>query len=253
MANNKKHPLHLPETWKKPQGDVTLAEVEKFFEEDLQDNIEGGVKITIPTVRILHQAAQYEFHSSSGDRTETSFQGILIHQQHVKGYWRSGSEEIRPDCSSLDGLKPSPNTENPLSPICATCEKNQFGSAENGSSKGKACKDMIRVHILINGGEIPTRLMIPPTSLRRYEDYISQLTVEKLPKNAVRTKFALERKQEGANTWSLIVLENAGTVTPDEYLLARSLRDRFIAQMSQQEIQGHDLDTEPEEDKELPF
>jgi hypothetical protein len=86
---------------------------------------------------------------------------------YAKGY-TEGSEAIKPDCFSNDGIKPDSQVDEPVSKSCAVCPNNQWGSkiSEQGS-KGKACQDSVRMAVAtpdrIND---PYLIRVPPASIR---------------------------------------------------------------------------------------
>lgn len=64
---------------------------------------------------------------------------------YIKQYSGADSSDP-PDCSSMDGIMPSPWINNPQHANCAECPKNAFGSAKGLSGKpSKACKDSKRI------------------------------------------------------------------------------------------------------------
>ena len=67
---------------------------------------------------------------------------------------------------------------------------NKFGS---DGKKGKACKNMRRVHILVNGNLLPYRLTLPPTSLKSWDEYMVNLTNKGIPLPVAITEIRLEK------------------------------------------------------------
>jgi transposase-like protein len=71
----------------------------------------------------------------------------MVKAWYKNGY-KSGSTEP-PNCSSEDGIRPSPWAQEKQSPTCANCPKNQFGSATSPSGKAtKACRDSKRAWVV---------------------------------------------------------------------------------------------------------
>lgn len=113
-----------------------------------------------------------------------------------KGY-ESGEAEA-PTCSSADGV--TPDEANPISPSCATCPKNVWGSDNRG--RGKACSDYKRLVVLpfIDGklSEQPVVLDVSATALRTpkgykgteqfLREYFSALVRHDLPPQGVVTR-----------------------------------------------------------------
>lgn len=71
----------------------------------------------------------------------------MIKTWYKDGY-KSGSKEP-PTCSSDNGIAPSPWVQEKQAPQCASCPKNQFGSATSPSGKAtKACRDSKRIWVV---------------------------------------------------------------------------------------------------------
>ena len=68
---------------------------------------------------------------------------------------------------ALDGL----NVEEAAGPWgCAECPLNQWGS---GNGRGKACKDLRRLIVLVEGWSMPAIMTLPPTSVKAFDTYAS--------------------------------------------------------------------------------
>ena len=114
------------------------------------------------------------------------------------GAYTEGDNEA-PDCYSMDGVKPDPNSAKPQAPSCAACPHNVWGSkiTEQGN-KTKACADSRRLAVvpypdLKNekfGG--PLLLRIPPASLQELQKYADQLKEWGMAYQAVVTKISFD-------------------------------------------------------------
>jgi hypothetical protein len=73
--------------------------------------------------------------------------GIVLAQRRMrvyyKGKWSPTSKDL-PTCFSMDNKVPHENSSESQAGKCAVCPMNQFGSANDGESKGKACQEGIR-------------------------------------------------------------------------------------------------------------
>lgn len=77
--------------------------------------------------------------------------GRMVKTFYEKGY--SSGDTEPPTCSSADGVRPDDWIQAPINPVCATCPKNQFGSATSNSGKpSKACRDSKRLSVAIPEG-----------------------------------------------------------------------------------------------------
>jgi hypothetical protein len=112
---------------------------------------------------------------------------------YAKGY-SEGSDGVKPDCFSNEGIKPDASIEAPQSKSCATCKWNQWGSkiGENGS-KGKACQDSVRMAVatpnLVND---PYLLRVPPASIRALGEYGQMLAKRGVAYSMVVTKIGFD-------------------------------------------------------------
>lgn len=113
---------------------------------------------------------------------------------YADGY-SEGGEAKKPDCFSNDGTKPDASASRPQSKNCALCPHNQWGSkiGDNGSTKGKACQDSVRVAIAaadqINE---PMLLRVPPASIRALGEYGQMLGKRGVAYNMAVTKIAFD-------------------------------------------------------------
>jgi hypothetical protein len=168
-----------------------LAQVRKSME---------NVTARLPQIKISRETGLYIF---PDDKTVANFVGIIIDSNLTKAYWHDAysGQKNQPDCASLDAMVPTQwNGEKPIHPKCTTCPMNKWGSGmdkDGKKTKGKACRDMRRIHILIEGSLIPYRLSLPPTSLVNYDIYITELAGKNLPALAVITKFTTEKGDAG--------------------------------------------------------
>lgn len=193
-------------------GDGTYAEnlptdlAGKF---DLEANLEG-VAPRLPQIKIMHQAQM--FGMPSGDKV-ADFVGVILDTNRINAWWEvpyeeSGGGDI-PDCFSHNGIDPTKGCGNKQSDSCLTCPLNEFGS----KGRGKACKNMKRVHVIIPGQSFPHRLTLPPTNLEAIDEYIRDLTSAGKPYQLVFTKFGLkEKSNKDGVQFSYLVLETVGYV-----------------------------------------
>ncbi len=108
---------------------------------------------------------------------------LLSKTFYEKGF--DPSEFTRPDCWSLDSVKPDPSSpalqRGVTGPICATCKMNEFGSKiTDNKKKAKACQDYRRVVVLSPhqiGSETatPMALRVPQSSLKNLKAHAELL------------------------------------------------------------------------------
>lgn len=143
--------------------------------------------------------------------------GIIIHHHRVNAYWEGdfdGSNN-QPLCSSRDG-KVGVEYETGCTRECATCEWNQFGSDRNG--RGKACKNMEHLYFLRSGNPLPIVLVVPPSSLKAWQEYLSKGVVLRGKKLAeILTRVTLKKDQNNDGiAYSKYVFTKVDVLSPDE-------------------------------------
>lgn len=100
--------------------------------------------------------------------------------------------QVPPACfainSAHDALAPHEASPVKQSDDCATCPKNEWGSSQNGSGKGKACRNgrrllvapYIRTTGAVSMGELAI-VNLAPTTLTSYSEYLRKLPKVGLP------------------------------------------------------------------------
>lgn len=93
---------------------------------------------------------------------------------YEKAYSGQAADNSPPDCSSDDGVRPNPWISKPQHSDCATCPKNQFGSATSRTGKpSKACNDSKRLFITKENDIDGTLYLLqtPVSSLKAMANY----------------------------------------------------------------------------------
>ena len=191
------------------QAKKQLANVQDIFNVD--DTVKG-VKGRIPQIKIIHQAQMFAF----GEEKSPSFQAIIIHQTPTNAYWEqdfstSGGGNV-PDCFAMDAMNPQVIGEDKKTqaPNCAACKQNVFGS----SGRGKACKNMWRLHLILPGQTLPKRLTLPPSNLGDIQDFLVQLRDNNIPSELAVVEFSLKKdKNKDGIEYSKIVCKVKGVIT----------------------------------------
>jgi len=181
-----------------------------------------------------------QFLVGEGETVKT-FTAIVAISQKIRGYWPGSGTGNAPLCSSPDGVRgffatdpdgdqirdattakqPHPairiyDAGQPVPDIfgCASCPLNQWGSEHQrrgGEGRGKACKEMRRLLLLIDGWALPALMSLPPTSIRPWDAYCSGQASRKSAYFAVRTKFELDAaKANGGETYNVVKVTQAG-------------------------------------------
>lgn len=237
MARKKNENKNIPAT-----QSLTKDLAQGLF--DMKKNLEG-LEARLPQISILHGDAQM-FKMPDESKLE-DFEAVILDFNRCNAYWSTPFSEsgggTPPDCASLDSIDLDPMSEDPQSKTgkCRPCDKNQFGSDESKGKevgRGKACKNMMRVHLLFSDQLIPFRLTIPATSLESMDSYIPMVASKGLPYQLVRTKFSLKTKQnKDGIKFSGLVLQMGETVqTIEEGQAIKAFVDEWKPLMRSQPI-----------------
>ena len=191
-------------------GDTDLSPAEMADWLGPQDDMDG-VEYVPDVITIAHQ--NQAFQMPDGEMVK-SFKGQIIDIVNVNAWWRETFDDsgggTPPQCFSPDGIQPSPSSEDKQSQFCRNCPQNQFGS---DGGRGKACKNMKRVHVFLEVEDgrheaLPTRLVVPPTSMQAINQYASRLAKKVLAPFFVTTMYSLkEAKNKSGIKYSALNLE----------------------------------------------
>jgi hypothetical protein len=196
-------------------NDMTLFEGSKLpsvFRDIAQDSddLSSGVSGSFAVIsfraskwRVKYQGEEKPLLNAEGDPIPTLELIILKSNPAItKNYYEQGYTEgavQKPDCFSLDGIRPDPGSEKKQSDTCAKCPKNVFGSRVTpAGKKAKACQDNRRLAVVpVNdpknemfGG--PMLLRIPAGSLSDLAMMGKELKQRGFPYNAVSVKFGFD-------------------------------------------------------------
>jgi len=222
------------------------------FSEDIKDIIaeemDGLGTIPFDIIKIpAGGGLSFELPGESEDTptAATELVGIIVDHHPVNALWMNeydGSNN-QPDCSSFDGKTGIDG--NGEVKQCANCPYNQFGSARNGG-KGKACKNMHRIYILMNGQVIPMLLILPPSSIASWRNYIGKKIVVKGKRPwMVLTKVTLKKeKNENGIAYSQAVFTKVADLTPAECAAVKPMADGFKAMTRSTVMQSVETFTE---------
>jgi hypothetical protein len=197
------------------------------FKEEAKENLEG-VQPRLPKVQMpTGRGKEFSIESFTADPEETKeLKGIIIYQSAANAYWASayeGGTAVVPDCASHDGVKPSEQYDEVQSPDCATCQHNRFGSArdpEGNKLPGKACRNVKRVALVrLDDPTIPVLLIIPPSSIKAFDDFMVVLAKAERPYYSVVTTVTVSTEQNRSGIdFPHLNLDIAGYINDKENL-----------------------------------
>lgn len=242
--------------------------------EELQDQMddladEGGIdcrKIKIPSGGGL----AYEVQGEDDDDVEymKEVTGVVIFTHRMNGYWEnaygSGDDDNKaPSCSSMDG-KVGIDTETGEVRNCENCPYNTYGSDTRGG-KGKACKNMRRVYLMMDGDPNFYLLTVPPTSIKDVNKQLARIMGSKgIPYTSLLVSFKLQKtKNAGGIDYSKVTIEKKGILPPAAAGMAKEMRRQIKAKYKELAITAGDYNAPQEsaadfvevtdEDSALPF
>lgn len=204
---------------------------------DIANNMEGVIP-RLPQIEILREVQMF---SMSDDTKMETFQGVIIDQYPTNAWWKEkmvpGAPPKPPDCCSVNGVVPDDPDEGYEIQFenCKECERNQFRSDPEGG-KGKACKNMKRLHVMMEGAMLPRRLVLPPTSITSFEIYMTELSDRGLPYACVVTNFGLTKGGDDVMKWSEIKLNTDRVLVEEELFKVADVIRKYKDAARQQEI-----------------
>lgn len=110
--------------------------------------------------------------------------------------WSQDDEPAKPDCYSLDGIRPAIDATNVQNDLCASCKQNAWGSRINPQTgvKTKACQDKKRLAVVSAADPTGTiySLQVTSTALKDLYKYQKELAVRGIPAEVVVTKLSFD-------------------------------------------------------------
>lgn len=250
-------------------GDIELSDTEALIMAEMQDDTAAFDMQPIKVKVAPGGIGQFLM----GDDTKKTFNAVVAISQKIRGYWPDSGTGNAPICSSPDGslgifnhelsdeqFKAATSPRNPHPGVialsenrampeyfsCAACPMNQWGSEhQRRAGKGKACKEMRRLLLLIDDYTMPAVLALPPTSIKAWDSYCSALAAKKGAYFAVKTKFELDSaKSQGGETYNIVKTTVESQIKDLEALrLVSEIRRQYRELVSQMPVVAEDYDT----------
>lgn len=109
--------------------------------------------------------------------------------------WDPNDEPSGPDCYSLNGTSPHPDSPRPQNDLCSTCPHNAWGSKTSASgAKIKACADQKRLAVVAAddpGGTIYL-LQITPAALKNFGAFQKELQMRGFAPETIKTTIGFD-------------------------------------------------------------
>jgi hypothetical protein len=202
-----------------------------------------GLNASMDTIKMPgSQGSAFEVPDGFGETNPMkSFRGVILYQGPNKSFWKDKyvpGQSKAPDCSSKDGDNGKEidyeTGEIVCERLCADCPMNQWGSAVNDAgehTRGKACRDLRPMMILLEGSEEPMMFVAPPTSLTNIGDYISRLLRKAYMPWEVLTEFSLEKTTtKGGMEIKVVSMKRVGTLDAESFTTVEGLRKLYKTQ-----------------------
>lgn len=177
-----------------------------------------GIMMTFPRIKIPGGGSTvFEVPSDDPQKPNNvpAIEGIILFNHNTNAYWEEGSEydmNTSPACSSVDG-KTGYGTPGGA---CAECPFNQYGTDTNGG-KGKACKNMRSLYILQNNAPLPINLLLPPTSLKAFNDFARTAFIMRKRKPwGSLVRIELRKESNGSNNYAVATFKLLGDFTGEK-------------------------------------
>lgn len=227
------------------QNHFEMAPLTDDIKEIIAEEMDGLGAVPFDTIKIPSGGGlAFELPGENDDTpiAQSELVGIIVDHHPINAYWETdydGSNN-QPDCSSFDGklgiVSGTGECNN-----CLQCELNKFGSDSKGG-KGKACKNMHRIYILMDGQPLPMLLVLPPTSLAAWRNYLGKKIVARGKRPwMVLTKVTL-RKEKNANgiAYSEAVFTKVADLSPAEVAQIKPVAESFRALTRSMAMQSAD-------------
>lgn len=210
------------------------------LEDELGDlDPESGIscrQIKIPAGGGLAYAVQGD--DEDDEEPMKEIRAVVVFTHRANGYWpdKFGSgdgQNAPPYCSSMDG-KTGLIAESGEVRNCETCPFNQYGSGidqQGNASRGKACKNMRRLYLMMDGDPNLYLLTVPPTSIKDVNKQMAKIIAGGTPYVGLVVSLTLEKaKNANGIAYSKVLIKKAGTLPPEVMTQAVALRRKIKEQ-----------------------
>lgn len=153
------------------------------YDKELSDEV-AKIKGTLgaPSSNVISTKGKL-FTLPDGTSNPGPLQAIVLDYTSYNSYFKGiydPNKITAPTCFAInkviEALIPSPHGLEIQSTDCASCARNQFGSAPTG--RGKACKNTRRIAIIpadATDTTVPMTLSVSPTGLKAFDAYVNSL------------------------------------------------------------------------------
>lgn len=241
MAKGKKTPKKKETTAmaKHTNANTDIEAYQGMF--DMTKSLEGLIP-RLPAIKLMH--GEVQMFKMPDEEMVKDFEGLIVDFNRCNAYWKEPFETSGggspPDCSSMDSISVDMISDDiqTTNGKCDGCKQNVFGTARDGQGEGKACKNMMRLHILFDGQLIPFRMTIPATSLATMDEYGPLVASKGFPLPVMKTVFSLVQKvqKKGGAKFSKLALDMNDPIPVEEAAEVKKFIDTWKELMRGQPI-----------------
>lgn len=223
-------------------ADAMDPELAAELADELEDlDPESGIvcrQIKIPAGGMLSYVIQGEDENDEDQAKE--IRAVVVFTHRANGYWpekfgSGDSQNAPPYCSSMDG-KTGLITDTGEVRSCETCPFNEYGSGidqQGNASRGKACKNMRRLYLMMDGDPNLYLLTVPPTSIKDVNRQMAKIIAGGTPYVGLVVSLTLEKTKNASGVaYSKVVIKKAGKLPPAVMAQAMALRRKIKDQYS---------------------
>lgn len=238
----------MAETVSKKQQFNLVTLNDGAFLNDLEEELDG-LEPSTPFDRIKFPSAgstSIEIPTGDGDETVPvkTLEGVIVFHHPCNLHWHEDStsgDGQRPQCTSIDGK--TGISDEGMVQTCKTCPYNQFGS-DPANPRAKACKNLHRLYILREGSPIPYLLVLPPTSVRNFSDYIyKRITLSGLKCRNVVTRISFEKNTSASGQPYTRAVFTMGSELTEEQRAQTAKMAEIVKQLAKPDVTEDDFVT----------
>lgn len=278
----------MPRT-QRPAEPSTALTVPSDLPEDIRNELLQAQAGSITTPQRLPQAKVMAagagmFQFTDTQDVERTFRGVILSNHANNVLWdkkfgtQVSDEEKFPACASPDGLHgvPRPGFRHAAlggAPAdgtelieCRTCPYNKWGSGaeliHDRNPKGKAVTNQRPIYVAMEDREAPIELVLPPTSIKGFDDYLTMLLNQQLPVQAVLTEFSQVIQGQGSAPYGVVHFRALSALDLPSIHQVLEMKRRYAAQIEPAVLQvagtpgaaaASEVEPSEREDDDLPF
>ncbi len=224
----------VPITEQFPVLKQDILDISELLEENLAG--QGLDRFELERVKVgAGGAPGFSFEKPGDEDSDVAktFDAIVVHHHPSRTYFSEIDDDDSgmggpPDCGSPDGETGAGNNGTGVGTHrCGECPMGQWGSDPKGG-RGQACKAQWTVYLYREGeaGLFPSMLLLPPTSLKGWRGYRTELTSQGYRMTGTLHRFSTRTEPNpDGQKYSIVVINPVRKLSKDELESVRSLAD----------------------------